>query len=180
MSAGVALLLIFAALGLAIIVLLWRIFVVGGELRREAQHGKAARDIARRVDMSLTELLEVVDELRRRKTGPETSEASMKASADALERYAMEAEAVDRHAAGGPGLKPEIERAQRALDLIEHGRELLLLPGPESNGEGESSVKRGYLNLLHAREAIKARADEIAAAATAPPGADPRWLGRKH
>jgi hypothetical protein len=174
-------LLVFFALGLPIFALLWRVLVVGGRLRREAQHGRAARDIARRADVSLTELLAIVDDLRRRRSGPDVSEASMQASADALRRYAMEAEVVDRHATpGSGGLRAEVERAQRAVELIEHGRTLLLDPSADLIGEGESAVKRGYLNLLHAREAIRAKGDEIAAAATAPPGADPRWLGRRH
>jgi hypothetical protein len=173
-------LVICAAIGLPIFALLWRLLVVGGELRREAQHERAARDIARRVDVSLTELLAVVDDLRRGKAGPEVSDASMKASADALQRYALEAEAVQKHGGDSVALKAEIERAERAVDLIEHGRGLMLEPGPEMSVEGESNVKRGYLNLLHAREAIRAKSEEIAAAATAPAGTDPRWLRRKH
>jgi hypothetical protein len=173
-------LVICAALGVPIFALLWRIFVVGGELRREAQHERAARDIARRVDVSLTELLAVVDDLRRHKAGPEVSDASMKASAEALRRYGLEAEVVQKRGGDSVALTAEIERAQRAVDLIEHGRTLMLEPGPEMSAEGESNVKRGYLNLLHAREAIRAKSEEIAAAATAPPGTDPRWLHRKH
>lgn len=181
MSSSVLLpLLIFAALGLPIFALLWRIFVVGGELRREAQQGRAARDIAHRADVSLTELLAVVDDLRRRKSGPEVSAASMSASAEALRRYGLEADAVQKRGGDSVGLKSEIERAQRAVDLIEHGRVLMLEPRPETAIEGEGAVKRGYLNLLHAREAIRTRGEEIAAAATAPAGADPRWLRRKH
>jgi hypothetical protein len=69
----------------------------------------------------------------------------------------------------------EIERAQRAVELIEYGRKLMLDRLPERISEGETSVKRGYLNLLHARESIRARAEEIAAAAKKPPGTDPPW-----
>jgi tRNA U55 pseudouridine synthase TruB len=173
-------LLIFFALGLPIVALLWRVFVTGGELRREAQHGRAARDIARRADVSLTELLAVVDELRRGKSGPDVIEASMHASAEALRRYAIEADVIDKHAApGGALLMPEVERAQRALDLIEHGRELLLDTNSDLAGEGESAVKRGYLNLLHAREAIRAKGEEIATAAVATPRRAARGLGRR-
>jgi hypothetical protein len=43
---------------------------------------------------------------------------------------------------------------------VEHGRELLAaLDGHP--GEGETSVKRGYLSLLHARDAIRERASEV-------------------
>lgn len=173
---------VFFALGVPIVVLLWRIFVVGGRIRRDVQHGRTALDIARRVDISLTELAGVVDELRRRKAGPDASAASLQASADALKRYAQEAEAVDKRCPDGDpaGLKVEIERAQRAVELISHGTTLMADASGEHVFEGETSVKRGYLNLLHAREAIKERAQAIADAATAPhvPAQKGRYRGR--
>jgi hypothetical protein len=167
---------VFFALGVPIVVLLWRIFVVGGQIRREAQQGRTAVDIARRADNSISELAGVVDDLRRRKTGPDASAVSLQASADALKRYAQEAEAVDRRlaAGGGAGLKFEIERAQRAVELIDHGRTLMADPSGFGVSEGETSVKRGYLNLLHAREAIRERAQAITEAATAPRAATPK------
>lgn len=161
---------IFFALGVPIVVLLWRVFVVGGQLRREAQHDRAAVDLARRAEVSLGELAAIVDDLRRRKSQPEASAASLEASADALRRYADEADHVAKdlpHPPGG-GLRDEIERAQRAVELIEYGRQQMLLASAEHIGEGETSVKRGYLNLLHAREAIRAVGDGIAAAAARP------------
>ena len=173
MSSSVLLpLIVFCALALPILFLLWRVFVVGGELRREAAYGRAVLDIARRVDVSLTELGELIDELRRRKANPEASVDSLRAAAEALRRYAREAEQVDRHTlqtVGSPTFASEIERAQRAVDLIEHGRTLMLEPREEGQAEGETAVKRGYLNLLHAREAVKSRAREIADAASKPP-----------
>jgi len=104
---------IFFALGVPIFLLLWRVFVVGGELRRDAQHGRAAADLARRADVSLTELAELVDDLRRRRAGPEISGPSLRASTDALHRYAQEAAAVDKqtHHTGGVGMENEVERA---------------------------------------------------------------------
>ena len=45
--------------------------------------------------------------------------------------------------------------------------------------EGETSVKRGYLNMLHARDAIRARGEAIAAAAD-PAGAEARRRLRNH
>lgn len=162
-------LIVFFGLALPILFLLWRVFVVGGELRRDAAYGRAALDIARRVDVSLAELGELIDELRRRKANPEASVASLRAAAEALRDYAREAGQVDNHilrAAGTPTFASEIERAQRAVDLIEHGRTLMLDPREDGHAEGETAVKRGYLNLLHAREAVKTRAGEIADAAS--------------
>jgi DNA repair protein RadC len=182
MSSSVLLpLIVFFGLALPILLLLWRVFVVGGELRREAAQGRAALDIARRVDVSLAELTALIDELRRRKTNPEASGDSLRAAADALCQYVREAEQVDRHVfrvAGSPTFVSEIERAQRAVDLIEHGRVLMLDSKEDGVAEGETSVKRGYLNLLHAREAVKIRAQEIAAAASMPPVSGPRLRRR--
>lgn len=166
---------VFFALTVPTLVIVWRIFVVGAELRRDAQSGRVAMDIARRTDISLGELSPIVDDLRRGKVGPETSEANLRAGADALRRYAQEAELVDRHVPRDTaGLGSEIARAQRALELIEYGRALMLDRTGEQGPQGETAVKRGYLNLLHARDAIKARAAEIAAAAAAPVGKDRR------
>jgi hypothetical protein len=161
---------VFFALGVPIVLLLWRIFVVGGQIRREAQIGRNALDIARRADISISELAVVVDDLRRRKAGPDAVAGRLQTSADALKRYAQEAEAVDKRLAtsGGAGLRVEIERAERAVELISHGRTLMADPSGFGASEGETSVKRGYLNLLHARDAIKERAGAIAEAATAP------------
>jgi hypothetical protein len=169
------------ALGVPIVLVLWRVFVVGGDLRRDAQLGRMALDIVHRTDISLGELAVVVDDLRRRKAEPMAIEASIKASTDALRRYAQEAEVVDKHfsAAGSEGLRPEIERAQRAVDLIEHGRGLMLDGSADGIAEGETSVKRGYLNMLHARDAIRARGEAIAAAAD-PAGAEARRRLRNH
>jgi hypothetical protein len=49
----------------------------------------------------------------------------------------------------------ELERAGRALEMVEHGRSIQA--SARSGGrevEAQTSIKRGYLNVLHAREAI--------------------------
>ena len=164
------------ALGVPIALVLRRVFVVGGDLRRDAQLGRMAVDIVHRTDLSLDELALAVDDLRRRKADPAATEASLRACAEALRRYAREAAVVDKHVAspGGGGLRAEIERAQRAGELGEHGRQLMLEGRFEGLAEGETSVKRGYLNLLHARDAIHAKGAAIAAASD-PAGTEAGW-----
>jgi hypothetical protein len=163
------------ALAVPIVVVLWHVLVVGGDLRRDAQLGRAAVDIAHRTDLSLDELSAVVDDLRRHRTEPGASASSIQEALYALSRYAEEAAVVDKHvpAAVGDGLKAEIDRAQRAIELIEHGRLRLIIGSSEGLSEGETSIKRGYLNLLHARDAIKAKAEAILVAAD-PAGAEAR------
>lgn len=168
------------ALGVPIVVLLWRVFVVGGELRRDAQYGRAAVELATRADFSLAELAAVVDDLRRRRAAPEVTGPSLAACLEALRQYAQEAATVDKrvaHAASG-GLVVEFERAQRAVELVDYGRQLMLDARADQIAEGETSVKRGYLNLLHARDAIRTRADEMASAAAAPREPDGRGRAR--
>jgi hypothetical protein len=173
-------LIISVAIVVPLMVLLWRVLVVGGELRREAAHGRAAMDIAHRADTSLAELAELIDALRRGKAAPQACAASLAASADALRRYAHEAESVDKQAVvkdGAPTLASEIERARRAVELIEHGRLLMLETEEDRRAEGETSVKRGYLNLLHARDALKTRASAINEEASRPDEAAPKGRG---
>ena len=161
------------ALGVPIVFVLRRVFVVGGDLRRDAQLGRMALDIVHRTELSLDELAMVVDDLRRGKTEPEACEASIRACGEALSKYAQEAAVVDKDvtAAEGGGLRTEVERAQRAVELIEHGRQLMAVGRVEGMAEGETSVKRGYLNVLHARDAIRAKGEAIAAASD-PAGAE--------
>jgi hypothetical protein len=78
----------------------------------------------------------------------ETSLGEVSAQVDAL-RPPATATAIRREIVG------ELERASRALEMIEHGR--LIQTSARSGGrelEAQTSIKRGYLNVLHAREAI--------------------------
>ena len=180
MSVGVMVpLIIFFAMGVVVVYVLWRVMVVGGELRRSVQRERAAVDIAHRAVTSLSELCEIVDDLRRRKSGPESGASSLRASTEALRRYAQAAQAVDQRGPDeelGAGRVAEIERAQRAGALVEHGRQLMLDRTVERVSEGETSIKRGYLNLVHAREAIRARGEQLAREAGIDTG---RWARRR-
>jgi hypothetical protein len=53
----------------------------------------------------------------------------------------------------------ELERAQRALEMVEHGTSIMIniRRGPREL-EAQTAIKRGYLNLIHAREAFARRA----------------------
>jgi len=49
----------------------------------------------------------------------------------------------------------EIDRAARAVETVQHGCALLgVAAGRPRELEGQTSIKRGYLNLLHAGEAL--------------------------
>jgi hypothetical protein len=106
----------------------------------------------------------VVDEMRRRKVSPEDAEPRMAAARDALQRQVADATTLSRTgqwATTAAALVADMERAQRAIDLVSYGGELLSDVSGVAWGEGETSVKRGYLNLVHAREAIHERRETI-------------------
>jgi hypothetical protein len=157
---------VFLAMGVVVVLGLWRVVVVGGEARRTAQSFRLASDVAHRAESCLADLGATVDDLRHRRLEPQDAVAPLAAATATLTGYTAEARlAVGR--AGSPiasGLVEDLERAQRSLELIEHGRQLLETEG-RGAGEGETAIKRGYLNLLHAREALKQRGADIRASA---------------
>jgi len=132
---------------------------------RELEHFKTAvKDLAARVDASLGGAAGQIDAVRRRTLGPETIGETLVAATDAVERYADEARALRGPATARQiraDLVAELERAERALGMVEHGASILVAARRGSRElEAQTSIKRGYLNLLHAREAIARHALE--------------------
>jgi hypothetical protein len=121
-------------------------------------------DLAERVDASLGGAAAQIDAVRRRQVAPDTIMDTLAAATDAVERYADEAKALR-----GPRkaqrirseMVAELERAQRALGMVEHGTSIMTVVrrGPREL-EANTSIKRGYLNLIHAREAFARHALE--------------------
>ncbi|MEP6639322.1 MAG: hypothetical protein ABJC39_08220 [Chloroflexota bacterium] len=116
------------------------------------------KDLAVRVDASLGGAVGQIDAVRRRQVGPDTIADTIDAAMDAVGRYTDEAKALrgPRKAQGiRADLVDELERARRALEMVEHGRSTMAVArrGPREL-EAQTSIKRGYLNLIHAREAF--------------------------
>ena len=138
-------------------------------------------DLARRFEVSLGAVSDRIDAVRRGAAEPDAITANLAAALDAVDRYAEEARGLrgPREASvAHEGLVAEIERAGRALTMVEHGC-VIRLRGRrgEAGPEAETAIKRGYLNLLHAREAVarySAEAMELAEAAS-----PVRRLGRR-
>ena len=135
---------------------------------RESERGRQAiAELAGRADASLGRAIEPIDQLRRGLVEARVVEDDLAGAAAGIR--ALEAEA--RDLAVPTGLVPvlaviqdELARSDRALSMAEHGRAILTaarLRGREL--EAGTSVKRGYLNLLHAREAIANAAVDAAA-----------------
>ncbi|MEW5991443.1 MAG: hypothetical protein AB1736_08895 [Chloroflexota bacterium] len=115
-------------------------------------------DLARRVETSLGDVSVLIDGVRRRDAEPDTIRDSLAAARDAVERYAEEARELAAPHIAVPhrdAIVYELERAGRALELVNHG---CILYGTgrrlERGTEADTAVKRGYLNLIHARESI--------------------------
>src|SRR5262245_28106916 len=115
-------------------------------------------DLATRIETSLGEICSRIDGVRRGQIGADTLGEDITASLDAVSRYADEARALHpppEAARIRDEIVAELERAGRALEMVEHGRGIQV--SARSSGreiEAQTSIKRGYLNVLHAREAI--------------------------
>jgi hypothetical protein len=133
---------------------------------REVEHFRGSvKDLAARVDASLGGAAGQIDAVRRRQVDPDLIGDTLVASIDAVRRYTDEARGLR-----GPSqskriredLVAELERAGRALEMVEHGATILVgvRRGPREL-EAQTSIKRGYLNLIHAREAFARRALDV-------------------
>jgi hypothetical protein len=115
-------------------------------------------DLATRVETSLGEVCERVDAVRRGQLGADQVGEDLAASLDAVGRYETEAKQLHPPTDGQAireAIVAELARAARALEMIEHGRGIQA--SARSGGreiEAQTAIKRGYLNVLHAREAI--------------------------
>ena len=167
----------FLVLAVGFAVVLRRASRIVARTREVENFRSSVRELATRIDHSLEGAAGRIDAVRRQQLGADTIGATIEAATDAIERYADEARALHGPPAAvaiRDDLVAELERADRALRMVDHGASILaavMRRGREL--EAQTSIKRGYLNLIHAREAIvrhAARAEELEAdlAAAAP------------
>jgi hypothetical protein len=123
-------------------------------------------DLGTRIETSLGEVSARVDAVRRGSLGADALADDLSASLDAVARYTEEARSLRPPKAAGPiraEIVAELGRAARALEMIEHGRSIQTSArGGGRELEAQTSIKRGYLNVLHAREAIARQAHSAA------------------
>jgi hypothetical protein len=150
------------------------------ETRDAERFRRQVGDLAARVESSLAELSARVDAVRRGQLGADAVADDLSASIDAVTRYADEARAFHPPVEGyriRDEIVTEIERSGRALQMIEHGRAIQASArGGGREVEAQTAIKRGYLNVLHAREAI---AQHAKAAADLVPDSGPRRYRRR-
>ena len=137
---------------------------------RELQQFKGAvKDLALRADTLLAAAARQIDAVRHHQAGPEVIGQTVTEATETLARYGEEARSwagPRRAQAIRDDLVGEIERAVRALGMVEHGADMLVSARRGARDlEAQTSIKRGYLNLIHAREAIArhaVRAEDLA------------------
>jgi len=141
---------------------------------------RSVEDLSSRIDTSLGGVIDRIDAVRRHQVPPESIGDNLAAARDAVERYEQEAGRLH-----GPvpaddvreALLAELERAGRALEMVAHGCDLLAAARSGYRElEAQTAVKRGYLNALHAREAIARHAADLASGRTLD---QRRWLSSR-
>jgi hypothetical protein len=170
----------FVVLAAAFIVLFRRASRALARTRDEERFRRAVEDLATRIDESLGGVIERIDAVRRHQVAAAEIEPNLAAAREAVTRY--EEEAATLH---GPipadevraNLLAELGHASRALAMASHGCTLMAeASGRHRELEAQTAIKRGYLNTLHAREAIARHADDLASGR---PAEQRRWLSRR-
>jgi hypothetical protein len=158
----------FIALAALFAVVLHRAGRIVARTREIEGFRSAVRELTGRIEVSLEGATGRIDSVRRQQLGPEAIGETLIAASEAVRLYKEEARGL-RGPVEATAIRDdivlELERAERALGMVEHGAAIL---GAVRRGgrelEAQTSVKRGYLNLVHAREALRAqalRADEL-------------------
>lgn len=162
---AIASLVLFAALVVAFAAILVRASRVVADTRVEDAFRRDAAAIADRAIDHLGEVAARIDRVRRRLDAPASLDEILPAALEALEGLRAEATALGPPpslAPLGERLADELERAARAAETVRHGAALMgHTAGRPRELEGETSIKRGYLNLLHAREALQELAVDL-------------------
>ncbi|HYN48592.1 MAG TPA: hypothetical protein VER83_06970 [Candidatus Nanopelagicales bacterium] len=155
---AVASLALFACLAITFALVLRRAARVVAVTRVDEGFRRDGAALADRAAASIAAGAERIDRVRRRNDAPSTLDDVLPELVETLAALRVEADALVPPAALatlGARIAEEIDRAARAVETVRHGCVLLgVVAGRPRELEGETSIKRGYLNLLHAREAL--------------------------
>jgi hypothetical protein len=151
-------LIAFLALATAFAAILRRAGRLLAATRDVERFRRQVADLGQRIETSLGEISHRVDALRRGQIDAATVSDDLAASLDAVTRYGDEARALQPPIDASrirAGLISELERAARAIGMIEHGCSIQVSARAGARElEAQTAIKRGYLNVLHSREAI--------------------------
>jgi len=172
-------LVLFALLALTFLLVLRRAARIVAQTREMDGFRRTVGDLTARIAASLAGAGERIDAVRRGQVAPDTIREALDSAREAVEGYRAETEALVAPTGYGPlraRLVEQLDRAARAFEMVDHGCATLtaVSVGRARGAEGQTAIKRGYLNLLHAREAVV----EVDAAlrSSGPSLSPPRWF----
>jgi hypothetical protein len=146
------------------------------QTRAVAGFQRDASELATRIDGTLEQLVTRVDAVRRQQVAPGEIQAELRSGLDAMAGYLEEARKIrtpDELAETRNLIAQDIQRGARALEMVVHGVRLWTGGyGRQSEMEAQTAIKRGYLNLLHARETVGEHLTDLAEARAA---GDRKW-----
>lgn len=149
------------AIAAAVVIVLRRSGIVADEHRSATTARSSVVGLADRAAAALETIAGRVDQMRRGAIEAGALGDELATAPATLEALVDEG----RDLTLPPGIEParaaivaELERAVRAIGMIEHGRTIQAAArGRGREIEAQTAIKRGYLNLLHARESIVAQ-----------------------
>ena len=154
--------LAFIALASGLIVVFRRTGRIVARTRETEGFRSGVRDLCSRIDQSLASAATRIDQVRHHELGPESIGETLREASDAVDQYLVEARALRVPVAAveiRDDLVAGLERAGRALETVEHGTTIMTSArGGARELEAQTSIKRGYLNLVHARDLIARQA----------------------
>jgi hypothetical protein len=157
---------LLAVLAVAAWVVTKRVTAFAGRTRGLEQFQRDVRSIDARMASVVSPLVTRLDDLRRLAGDPDAVAGDLAPAVMSLEQLAAVARGLrppEPLAVRAGVIVAELERALRALDLLDHGLRTALEGRRETNPEAGVALKRGTLNLRHARDAVSRVVGEIAA-----------------
>ena len=161
---------VWAALLVILAVAAWvvtrRVTALAGRTRGLEQFQRDVAAIDRRMAGVVAPLVARLDDLRRLAGDPTAVASDLAPAVAGLEELAAVARGMrppEPLAQRAGFIVAELERALRALELLDHGLRTALEGRRETSPEALVALKRGTLNLRHARDAVGRVVGEIAA-----------------
>jgi hypothetical protein len=146
------------AFALAFLIFIRRAAKVLADTRDTQRFRRRVADLAPRVQSTLDQVAVRADGVRRHTLAAEAIALEIETALAAVDGYTVEARALRGPATSveiREAIVVELEHARRALEMVEHGCGILTAGAPGARElEAQTAVKRGYINILHAREAL--------------------------
>ncbi len=168
---------LLVVLFLLFLLTLRRLSVLIARTRDLEQVQRSVDSIDRRFAAAIEPLVGRLDEIRRRSGDPLVLSRELEPARGMLQELAAETRKLRVPAvlAGQAAiLVQELDRAVRATELVGHGMDALLAARGHRELEAQTALKRGALNLRHARDAFGRAAVEVAAVRPADVARRPR------